>query len=326
VPVKLPPSRVMPPEHACYYLTGDDEDAVFEMAEMLLAHDSEHAVLVRVDVDELVRVHENLAPGLFGEVRCHALVRNASSARPKQIDQLEKLAANPPEGLRLVICAPGIESKKALHKRLTALPQIAWCAFPRMDETQFRHWLEGLIADAGLTLSSESMALLSGQLQGMRLAARQAVERLRLYDDGEGAELDVQVVSDLLGERSPRDLAAFCNAVGERSATAPGILRHLLRDQQVSEIQALSWLSTRIQQLLMYSWYEAKDRRSASSKARLFGEARVRVPQEAKQWQARELIEAMGQISRAEMLLKGASVEDKHVVLERLTLSLVNPG
>jgi len=147
---------------------------------------------------------------------------------------------------------------------------------------------------------------------------------LRLYDDGEGAELNVQVVSDLLGERSPRDLAAFCNAVGERSASAPGILRHLLRDQQISEIQALSWLSTRIQQLLMYLWYEAKDRRSASSKARLFGEARARVPQEAKQWQAKELIEAMGQISRAEMLLKGASVEDKHVVLERLTLNLLN--
>jgi len=322
--VKLPPSRIMPPEHACYYLTGDDEDAVFEMAEMLLAHDSEHAVLVRVDVDELVRVHENLAPGLFGESGCHAMVRNAASARPKQMEQLVKLATNSPEGLRLVICAPGIESKKALHKRLTVLPKIAWCTFPRMDETQFRHWLEGLIADTGLSLSVEAMDLFVGQLQGMRLAAKQAVERLRLYDDGKGTELDVQVVGDLLGEHSPRDLAAFCNAVGERSATALSILRHLLRNQQVSEIQALSWLSTRIQQLLMYSWYEAKDRRSASSKARLFGEARARVPREAKQWQAKELIEAMGQISRAEMLLKGASVEAKPVVLERLTLNLLS--
>ncbi|MDQ6960817.1 MAG: DNA polymerase III subunit delta [Mariprofundaceae bacterium] len=324
--VKLSPSRIIPPEHACYYLTGDDEDAVFEIAEALLADGSENALLVRVDVTELARIHENLAPGLFGESRCHAMVRNAASARPKQIDQLEKLAANPPEGLRLILCAPGIESKKALHKRLTALPKIAWCAFPRMDETQFLQWLEGLIADAGLTLSGEAMALMGGQLQGMRLAAKQAVERLRLYDDGEGAELDVQVVGDLLGERSPRDLAAFCNAVGERSSTALSILRRLLRDQQVSEIQALSWLSTRIQQLLMYSWYVEKDHRSASSKAHLFGEAKKRVPQEAKLWQGRELIQAMEQITRAEMLLKGASVEDKPVVLERLTLNLVNTG
>ena len=147
---------------------------------------------------------------------------------------------------------------------------------------------------------------------------------MRLYDDGEGAELDIQVVGDLLGERSPRDLAAFCDAVGERASGALGILRSLLRDQQVSEVQVLRWLSTRIQQLLMYSWYVAKDRQSASSKARLFGEARTRVPREARRWQARELMQAMAQVARTEMLLKGASVEDKSVVLERLTLHLIS--
>lgn len=324
MPIKLSPAQIMPPEHACYYLTGDDEDAVFEMAEMLLAHDSKHAVVVRVDVDELARVYENMAPGLFGESHCHAMVRNAASARPKQIDQLEKLAVNPPQGLRLVICAPGIEFKKALHKRLTVLSSIVWVAFPRMDEAQFCRWLEGITKDAGLSLSTDAMDLLTTQLQGMRLAAKQAVERLRLYDNGEGSKLDAQVVGDLLGERSPRDLAFFCNAVGERSPAALGILRGLLRDQQLSEVQALSWLSTRIQQLLMYAWYEAKDHRSASSKARLFGEARKRVPQEAKLWKAKELIQAMEHIAQAEILLKGASVEDKSVVLERLTLNLIN--
>jgi len=326
MPVKLPPSRVLPPKYACYYLTGDDEDAVFEMAEALLESDSENALLVRVDVNELARVHENMAPDLFGARGCHALVRNAGSARHKQIDQLEKLAGNPPEGLRLVICAPGIDSKKALNKRLAALPNIAWCVFPRMDEAQFQQWLEGLIADAGLGLSDEAMALFAGQLQGMRLAARQAIERLRLYDDGEGAELDIQIVGDLLGERSPRDLTAFCHAVGERSSNALAILRSLLRDQQVSEIQVLSWLATRIQQLLMYRWYEQKDRRSAATKARLFGDARKHVPREAGLWRSRELMQAMEQVSRAEMLLKGASIEDKPIVLERLTLSLIQPG
>ncbi len=323
MPVKLSPAKILPPEHACYYLTGDDEDAVFEMADMLLAHASEQAIVMRVDIDELASVYENLSPGLFGESYCHAMVRNAASARPKQLDQLEKLAKNPPQGLRLMICAPGIEFKKALHKRLTALPEIAWCVFPRMDEIQFRRWLEGLIADAKLSLSAEAMDLLNDQLQGMRLAAKQAVERLRLYDDGEGAELDTQVVGDLLGERSPRDLAEFCHAVGERSSSALGILRRLLRGQQVSEIQTLSWLTTRIQQLLMYTWYEAKDRGSAASKARLFGEARKHVPREMKRWKAKELMQAMEHIAQAEMLLKGASVEDKLVVLERLTLDLI---
>ncbi len=159
----------------------------------------------------------------------------------------------------------------------------------------------------------------------MRLAAKQAVERLRLYDDGEGKELNAQVVGDLLGERSPQDIAAYCHAVAERSFAALSILRRLLREQQVQEIQVLSWLSTRMQQLLMYCWYEATDRRSASGKARLFGEARKCVPQEVKLWQAHELMQAMERIARAEMLLKGASIEGKSVVLERLTLDLVSP-
>ncbi len=323
MPVKLSPSGILPPKYACYYLTGDDEDAVFEMAEALVSHDSKQVAIVRVDVDELARVRENLAPGLFGTCGCHALVRNAASARPKQMDQLEKMAAEPPEGLRLVICAPGIESKRALHKRLTALPTIAWCVFARMDEGQFHHWLEGLTRDAGLVLSDEAMTLLAGQLQGMRMAARQAIERLRLYDDGNGAELDAQLVGDLLGERSPRSLGAFCNAVGERSSSALVILRSLLRDQQVSEIQVLSWLSTRIQQLLMYRWYESTNPGSAVSRARLFGDSRQRVPREAKLWKNKELMQAMGQLASAEMLLKGASVESKSMVLERLTLHLL---
>jgi len=279
-----------------------------------------------VDVDELARVCENLHPGLFGEKRCHALVRNAQSARPKQIGQLEKLITDSPEGLRLVICAPGIESKKALHKRLTALPQLACCVFPRPDERQFRAWLGKRVEEAGLVLNDDAFALLDENLRGMRQAAKQAVERLRLYDNGQRRELDVEVVGDLLGERAPQALTDYCHAVAGRSPDALGILRRLLREQRVSELQVLSWLSTRMQQLLMYCWYEGTDRKSAAGKARLFGAARKLAPAEVRHWQGRELMQAIQWIAEAEMLLKGASIEDKPVVMERLTLRLLSPA
>jgi len=324
VAVRLSPERLFSSGHACFYLTGEDADAIFEAAEALLARNSEHALILRVDVNELARVEtESRDQGLFGMNHCHALVRNAASARPKEIEHLVRMATSPPKGLRLIICAPGIEAKKTLHKRLTALPELAWCAFQRPDEKQFQAWLKARVEEAGLVLSDDAFALFSERMHGMRLAARQAVERLRLYDNGEGAKLDMQVVGDLLGERSPQDIAAYCHAVAERSSASLSILRRLLREQQVSEIQVLGWLSTRMQQLLMYCWYAATDRRSASGKARLFGEARKYVPQEARLWQARELMQAMERISRAEMLLKGASIEGKSVVLERLTMDLV---
>ncbi|MDQ6987086.1 MAG: DNA polymerase III subunit delta [Mariprofundaceae bacterium] len=326
--LKLPPAKLFPVAHACYYLSGDDEDGVFETAELLLQDGTDGATvdgitILRVDVNELALIHQNLQPGLFGEARCHALVRNAGSARPKQIDQLEQLAADPPGGLRLIICAAAIEAKKVLHKRLTALPDIVCCAIPRMDEAAFGRWLIDVSREAGIKLSDEATALLGEQLLGMRMAARQAVERLRLFDAGEGAELDVEVVGDLLGERSPRDLSALCTAVGERSPQAVGLLRGLLREQQVAEVQVLGWLSTRLQQLLMFAWFEKSDQRTAANKAGVFGAARYEVPKQVKNWQPQQLMRAMQRMVEVEMLLKGASLEAKSVVLERFVAELV---
>ncbi len=321
--IRLPAARLLPATHACYYLSGEDSDGVFETAELLLADAAEGASLLRVDINELALIHQQLQPGLFGEVCCHAMVRNAGSARPNQIDQLEKLAAYPPGGLRLVICAAGIDSKKVLHKRISALPDVVSCSLDRMDEASFTGWLAQLTTDAGLVLSDDALALMSAHLLGMRMATRQAVERLRLYDAGEGNTLEIEVVGDLLGERSPADLSALCRAVGERSPQAIVLLRSLLREQQVAEVQVLNWLSMRIQQLLLYTWYAARDKRNAAQSAGAFGDVRRFVPQEAGRWKPQELMHAMQRIMQVEMLLKGASTEQKGVVLERFVLELI---
>jgi len=322
--IRLPAARLFPAAHACYYLTGEDSDGVFETAEQLLADQADGATLLRVDVGELALIHQNLQPGLFGETRCHAMVRNAGSARPNHIDQLEKLAANPPAGLRLVICAADIESKKAVHKRLTALPELAHCTLERMDEATFSRWLQQQAEEAGVQLSDEALAMMSGQLLGMRMAARQAVDRLRMYDDGEGNRLDIGVVGDLLGERSPADLGDLCAAVGERSPKAIGLLRTLLREQQVAEVQVFSWIAMRLQQLLLYAWHASNDRRNATRNAGIFGDAVKRVPQEAANWKPRELMLALSRAVDVEMQLKGASTEEKLIVLERFVLELID--
>jgi len=321
--LRLAANRLLPATHACYYLSGEDSDGIFETAEQLLADSGDGATLLRVDINELSLIHQNLQPGLFGEAQCHAMVRNAGSARPNQIEQLEKLAAQPPAGLRLVICAAGVDSKKAVHKRISALPDVVSCSLGRMDEASFTQWLSRLAGDAGLKISDEALSLMSSHLLGMRMATRQAVERLRLYDAGEGNTIGIEVVGDLLGERSPGDLSTLCQAVGERSPQAIVLLRHLLREQQVAEVLVLNWLSMRIQQLLLYTWYAASNKRTAAQSAGVFGDARRLVPQEAGGWQPKELMHAMQRIMQVEMLLKGASTEHKGIVLERFVLELI---
>jgi DNA polymerase III delta subunit len=325
--MKCSPERLSSVQASVYYLYGEDRDAQFEAAEALLATGSPEVTRLRVDVSELERVEvETRSQGLFTSAGCHALVRNAEAASPKQGEHLLKLAGSLPSPHRLIICAPGISWKKALHKQMQAIDTVACCEFSMPGAQAFQRWLSGVFSEQGLMVTDQAVALAAERLQGMRQAARQLAERMRWYDDGAGEAIDVPVLGDLLGERMPEDLGAYCAAVASRSAGALPMLKKLLDGQQTAEVQVVSWLGTRLQQLLMYRWFAAKKDGGAMQKARVFGDARRLVPAESKRWKVSELIAALTRTIEAETLLKGASVEDRRVVLERLTLDLVVPG
>jgi len=322
--MKLSPARLLESNASAYYLYGEDVDAIFEAADALLGQGESGATRLRVDCSELERVEvESRSQGLFGPSQCYALVRNGESASPKQGDHLLKMVSEVREENRLIICAPGIAWKKALHKKMQAEPDLAQCEFNIPTPAAFVKWLGDELGKHQLNISDEAVQMMGERLHGLRAAARQLIERLKLYDGGKGEKIGMDIVGDLLGERSPEDIEAYCHAVASRDAAALGLLRRLVNEQQVSEVQLLSWLGTRINQMLMYRWYESQRERNSLQKARVFGDARRRVPQESKRWQGSELSQAMKRMVEAEKLLKGASVESKLVVLERMTLDLL---
>jgi len=92
----------------------------------------------------------------------------------------------------------------------------------------------------------------------------------------------------------------------------------------VAEVQMIAWLGTRMQQVLMYCWFQAKRDRNPLQAAKVFGEARQKVAKEAAVWRGAELSAAVDRIVQAEKLVKGASVQDKAVVIEQLTLTLID--
>lgn len=324
--MKLPANRLLPAAHRCYYLYGEDQDAIVEMAEALLAEGEPEAVRLRVDASELPRIEtESSNQGLFGPSACYALVRNVEAATPKQSEHLLRLAAQVREGDRLILCAPGIEWKKAIHKKLQAENAIAQCEFHMPDAAQFGRWLSDELAAAGLRLDTESVERIGERLGGMRQATRQLIERLKLYDAGCGEALSWPVVAALLGERSPEELEGWCHAVAMRQPQALRLVRQLL-DEQVAPVQMISWLGTRFQQILLYRWFESRRDRNPLQAARVFGDARKQVAGEARQWRGAELGAAVGRIVAAEKQIKGASVEPDTVVMERLTLDLVQAG
>ncbi|MFQ5518621.1 MAG: DNA polymerase III subunit delta [Mariprofundus sp.] len=325
--MRLNPERLLPPQHHLYYLFGEDHDALFEAAESLLAAGDEQAQRMRLDVSELVRFEEESRnQGLFGPSHCYALIRNAQSANPKQSAHLLKLLNSLSADHRLIICAPGIEWKKALHKKMKSEPTLPQCEFHLPDEAGFSRWLDKELANSGLKINAEAVQWMAERLNGMRLAARQMIERLGWYDGGAGDELGLDVVGELLGERAPGALEDWCHATAMRQPHAVQLAQRLLRDQQVAEVQMVSWLGTRMQQILMYRWFQAQRDRNPLMAAKVFGEARQKVATEAGNWTGAELTAAVSKIVQAEKLVKGASLEDKPVVIERLTRDLVEKG
>ncbi len=325
--MRLSPRQLLPAQHKSYYLHGEDQDAIHEAAEALLAAGEPEAVRLRVDVKELARIEaESKNQGLFGPSNCYALVRNVQSANPKQTEHLLKLAHAVLPGNRLIICAIGIDWKKALHKKMKAESALVQCEFHLPDEAEFRCWLQEEIRKTKLNMSSDMLSWVSERLCGMRLATRQLIQRLVWYDGGTGEVLTLEVIGELLGERAPDALEDWCHAVAKRDVRAPGLTRRLLHDQNLAEVQMLSWLRMRLQQILMYCWFQSKRERNPLQAAKVFGAARGKVAEESRRWSGQELNMAVNRIVAAEKLIKGASVEDKSIVIERLVLDLVSKG
>ncbi|OIO66668.1 MAG: DNA polymerase III subunit delta [Zetaproteobacteria bacterium CG_4_9_14_3_um_filter_49_83] len=323
--MKVAASQLRLLEYPCYYLYGADQDALAEAAEDILAAGDPEAQRLRVDVSELHMVEEESRNrGLFGPSICYALVRNAEAATPKQGEHLLKLAASVESGNRLIVCAPGVDWKKALHKKVLAMQGVGQCEFFVPDEHRFQHWFEQQLQIAGVRLHEDAMQCAVEQLSGLRLAARKFVQRLQWYDHGAGVVLDRKVVAALLGEHMPDELEDWCHAVAMRQTLAVTLAIRLLRDQQMAEVKMLAWLGTRMQQLLMYRWHVSKGSANPAQSARIFGPARKTIVKEADIWKPSELVAALHLLTEAEKRLKGASVEDKPVVMERLTLALIS--
>ncbi|MDQ6981446.1 MAG: DNA polymerase III subunit delta [Mariprofundus sp.] len=323
--LRLNPDKLLPAQYHAYYLFGEDHDALLEAAELLLEPGHETALCMRLDINELARFEEESRnQGLFGPSCCYALVRNAQSANPKQADHLLRLIEMTGDEHRLIICAPGMDWKKALHKKMKALPSLPQCEFRLPDEAGFRRWLDQELTNSSLNISPEAIQWMAERLFGMRLAARQVIERLCWYDNGSGTELGIDIVAELLGERAPNALEDWCHAVAMRKPGAVRLAMRLLREQQVAEVQMISWLGTRMQQILMYRWFQSQRDRNPMAAAKVFGEARQKVADESRCWRGAELTTAVSRIVQAEKLVKGASLEDKYIVIERLTLDLID--
>ncbi|MDX8413073.1 MAG: hypothetical protein R8J85_03205 [Mariprofundales bacterium] len=323
------PSRIEQEGHTACYLYGEDHDAMHLSADRILHQNSDETPRYRVDCSELNRIaNEWFNPSLFGPSGCIGLVRNAESATPKQSKQLLDMVQTVPQGSRLIICASGAMWKKALHKKLLAIPSLACCEYTIPTPAQFKRWLLDCAQERGINLDQETVEQASERLVGMQQAAQQWLQRLQWYlgqSNRQGAVITWEIASVLLGEHSPTELDTWCHAVASQSPDALLLQRQLI-EQQVHPVQMISWLGTRMQQIVLYRWHQSQRSRDPAREAKLFGNARKQVPREAGIWSSQSINTLLSRISEAEQKLKGASTESDYIVLERLVCELIAPS
>ncbi|MDX8410177.1 MAG: hypothetical protein R8J84_09100 [Mariprofundales bacterium] len=321
--MKRSPHQLTDSDHDAYYLHGENHDALMAAANQIFARcpDMPH---LRVDVDGLGEIAQQWGnPSLFGPSGCVALVRNADAARGKQIDHLLGLAGRVPAGSCLILCAGGAMWKKALHKKLIAIPQLAHCEFHPPNEAEFLRWLQAEAKARSLNLVPEVVQRASERLCGMQQAASQWLERLQWYNEDPSTPISWSIAADLLGEKAPQELESWCHALAMRDATALRLQRRLVREQRVSEVQMVRWIGIRMQQIVLYRWHQAAHTPNPIAASKVFGEARKLIAREADQWPAPLLSNLLSRIRHAEALLKGASPQSKEVVLEQLSCDLL---
>jgi len=302
-------------------------------ADTLLHQGNDAIARHRVDCNELNRIAKEWGnPALFGPSGCIGLVRNAESATPKQAKQLLEMVQAVPQGSRIIICASGAMWKKALHKKLLMIKNLACCEYTMPTASQFKRWMIDAARDKGLHLDQETVEQASVRLMGMQQAAQQWLQRLQWHQGdnnnsgGDNNTITWSVAGALLGEHAPAELDAWCHAVASKSPDALLLQRQLVEQQQVHPVQMISWLSTRMQQIILYRWHQSRHGNDPAREAKLFGNARKQVPREAGQWSNQGINTLLSCISKAEQKLKGASIEADYVVLERLVCELIADG
>ncbi|MDQ6975716.1 MAG: hypothetical protein Q9M22_04025 [Mariprofundaceae bacterium] len=317
------PDQLIHAKTPVLYLFGEDQDAVMEHGQALLAQGDHATTRMRLNADEIPRfIGVIRSPSLFGPVAYSGLVGNASSATVAHISFLFDAIGDIQLPHRLIICACGAMYKKAWHKKIITRKDITHCQFNKPSAQGFGEWLLQTMAQSNLNVSQDDVLLMSAQLNGMRIESRQWMARLGYYDGGKGEPVSLSVMRALCGEHSPESLDDWCHATAMRQPQAIHMAHQLLFHQGVGALQMLVWLANRFQQLLMYCWHQACHHANPLQQARAFGVARKLLPQEAMLWNGATLMQALHDIGVVEQQLKGASLLPDRIIMEALTLQL----
>ena len=122
---------------------------------------------------------------LFSDLKIVEVRVSGASVGVKGAEALAELAATPLDGVCVIVSVSGADWKVAKAKWFAALAgagNVVKCEPVRRE--QLPAWLQKRLADEGLRIAPDALALLADQTEGNLLAASQEVRKLALLHEG----------------------------------------------------------------------------------------------------------------------------------------------
>ncbi|MDJ0611252.1 MAG: DNA polymerase III subunit delta [Kiloniellales bacterium] len=306
---------------------GPDEGLVRERAETL-------ARSVVEDLSDPFRIGELSGPAvaqeparLYDEAAAQALTggRRVLRIRPAG-DELapimkEFLAAPPGDSL-VVLQAGDLPGRSALRKVIEASPAGAALPCYRDDPGSLAGLLGSLLAEQGLSASSEAMAYLGASLGADRQLTRREIEKLGLFKGPNGGEITLDEAVASVGDSAFLTLEDLAFAVGEgdRALVERSVQRG--QDEGLNGVAMLRSVARHLQRLHLASGAIAAGTPGDQALARLrppvFWKQKARFLDQCRRWTPARLARALEQLVETERRCKtsGAPAE----LLARRTL------
>lgn len=273
---------------------------------------------------------ELAAPSLFAPRRLFELHYGDDAPKEEGARWLREVAADPPPDVWLLIGC-GYQSKKDQQKKWFQAVEASGATLalfaPRRHELP--GWLRGRLAERGLELDREGLALLAERVEGNLEAAAGEVEKLALYTGGQEGNrgsgiLGADDVLAAVGDQARFSVFDLAEAALARDPARCARIVAVLRAEGVHLPPVIGALAKEVRNLIELQGcaVRGEDLEAACKKRGIFPPRKQAMIKLARSLPAAEAERALARLARADRAAKGLGEADPWALVEAAVLAL----
>jgi DNA polymerase-3 subunit delta len=268
---------------------------------------------------------ELAAPSLFAPRRLFEVHYGSEAPKDEGGKWLQEVAADPPPDAWLLITC-GYQAKRDQKKKWFQAVEGAGATLalfaPRRHELP--GWLQRRLAERGLTLDRDGLALLAERVEGNLEAAAGEVDKLALYAGDQGGTLGTAEVLAAVGDQARFSVFDLAEAALAREPGRAARALAALRAEGVHLPPVIGALAKEVRNLIELQGCvrRGEDLEAACTKRGIFPPRKQSLQKLARALPGEQAEDALARLARADRMAKGVDEGDGWALLEAAVLAL----